>query len=294
MTQLIANHINNSLYHLYISPLEQCNLHCKMCYTSKTKAQLTGSQILDFIHRYSQEIKPQTITFCGGEVFLMTDFISTVNNLTHQGFFVQIITNGTINKLAEFSHPNLINLIVSLDGLPQYHDQNRGSNRWQQSVTFMKSGLQLGFHIEAFSIVTAENFSQIDLFENRLQAELGCPISVTYHPRKPPQYLALHPVSNQVGETDGFSFITPRQRQQLGKHHQIFPPRELGCYQPSLMSDGKIYGCCEGIHPLGTIKTNIKQLISVFNRKINHRLGCIEPDFMCGLKSRCPKGDLCH
>lgn len=265
-----------------------------MCYTTKTAGILTSNQIIDFIHRYEVVISVQTVTLCGGEVFVLQDIIECINTLTQKGIFVQIITNGTIDKLSQLKQPNLINLIISIDGLPDYHNQNRGEHRWQQSLSFIKKGLQLGFHAEIFSIVTKENLADIPMFENKLKQELNTQLSVTYHPRKPMSYLQKHPTSNQIGETNGFSFISIKDRLKLSKKHHIFPSPGLGCYQISLMSDGKVYGCCEGIHPLGSIESDINELISTFKQRIDHSSNCIEPDFRCGLCPKQQKGTTCH
>lgn len=255
-----------------------------MCYTTKTPHRLSNQDILGFITRYRDRIDLQTVTFCGGEVFLLPDFPELVNSLTSSGVFVQIITNGTVNRLSQINHPNLVNLIVSLDGLPAYHDQNRGAGNWAKSIAFMRHAQQLGFHLEVFSIVTQQNLSQIDQFETRLHQELGQALPVTYHPRKPPAYLAAHPVSHQCPATDGFSFLSPAEHRRLGTQKTVFPPPNLGCYQISLMSDGNIYGCCEGIRPIGDINIDISTLITEFDLRINSKLACVEPDFVCGLK----------
>lgn len=289
----IDNHVEDCLHHLYISPLEQCNLQCKMCYTTKTSTRLTNDQILDFVERYDRIKKIQTVTFCGGEVFILSDFVNMVNKLIDQDIFVQIITNGTIDKLEAIKKPNRINLIVSLDGLPQYHDQNRGPNKWRQSVKYLKKAGELGFHRELFSIVTRENMGSIDCFEKELKKELGESIDITYHPRKPITYLRNHPNSNQVGETNGFSFITPADRIKLAKTHRIFPGLDFGCYQISLMSDGMIYGCCEGTQAIGSISEDVHDLITKFKTRIDPHSNCIEPGFMCGLQPSCQKREIC-
>jgi pyruvate-formate lyase-activating enzyme len=276
--------MNPNLKHLYISPLEACNLRCQICYTTKTTGRLSNQQIIGFIDRYSQQVSLETVTFCGGEVFLLTDFPGLVNTCVNRGIFVQIITNGTVDRLHLISSPNSVNLIVSLDGLPDYHDQNRGAGNWDRSLSFLKHAQSLGFHLEVFSIVTQENLSHINAFEKMLFTQLGQPIPITYHPRKPLTYLNTHPVSNQCGQIEDFSFLTPNQHLKLSKQKSIFPPRKLNCYQISIMSDGQIYGCCEGIRPIGNINSDISNLISEFENRIDHSIACIEPDFVCGLR----------
>ncbi len=173
---------------------------------------------------------------------------------------------------------------MSIDGLPAYHNQNRGNDRWQQATDFIQDGLSKGFHAEVFSIITKENIGYINEFEELLTSTLHQEIQVTYHPRKPLSYLSAHPTSNQIGEINGFSFISPKEREVLSQQKNIFPPKNQGCYQISVMSDGQVYGCCEGIRPLGSINSDIPSLLGAFKSRIDENTNCVEPDFICGLK----------
>lgn len=287
-------HLDQVLHHLYINPLEKCNLKCKICYTRKTNPILSEAQILDFIERYQHHHKLKTITFCGGEVFALTYFPGLINRLNAEGIFTQIITNGTLDRLSEFTTPNLINLIVSLDGLPAYHDKNRGEGNFAKSLNFLKKAKFLGFHLDIFSIVTKQNLVSIDAFEAYLQTELGFLPLITYHPRKPPLYLQSHPVSNILGETDGFDFLSRAEMLRLMQTRNVFPPKDLGCYQIAVASDGKVYGCCEGTVPLGHMDDPIPTLTGKLAERLeaweatsptSACLGCSQPDFMCGIKS---------
>lgn len=272
------------LHHLYINPLEKCNLRCKMCYTKKTSDILSEKQILDFISRYGKEIEVKVITFCGGEVMSLAYFPHLVNILTNKGIFVQIITNGTIDKLNEFKIPNSINLIVSIDGPESYHDLNRGKGMFQKSIVFLKNAQQMGFHTEIFSIVTEQNLTLIPQFEEYMK-QFGS-IEITYHPRKPLSYLKTHPISNIRGIISGFDFLSDGKIRSLMKTKNVFPPKHLGCYQIALTSNGTVYGCCEGFDKIGVIGNPIPQLIGNLKEKIKGPcLGCIQPDFMCGIKN---------
>lgn len=277
-------HFSDVLHHIYINPLEKCNLKCKICYTKKTDPILSEKDILDFIERYGKECEVKIITFCGGEVFALPYFTHIINTLTEQGIFIQTITNGTIDKLSEIRHPNLNNLIVSIDGLEEYHDLNRGVGNFKKSITFLKNARALGFHTEIFSIVTKQNYKKIDLFEAFLQKEIG-EISVTYHPRKPPAYLTHHPISNIEGETKGFDYLSKKELIEIMKTRTVFPPKELGCYQIALASSGVIYGCCEGYRPIGKIGDGISILFANLKARIGGPcLGCSQTEFMCGIK----------
>lgn len=280
--------------HLYISPLEKCNLKCKICYTRKTDPILTETEILRFIGKYEKVHKLQTITFCGGEVFSLSYFPKLVNKLTRKNLFIQIITNGTIDRLEEFAQPNSINLIVSIDGLEKYHDVNRGPGNFRKSLDFLKKAQKLGFHTEIFSIVTRQNFETKKTFEEKLTRELDFTPKVTYHPRKPPAYLLHHPVSNVFGETKNFDFLTDGQMRKIVKEKNVFPPKNLGCYQIALASDGQVYGCCEGTTSLGTKNDPVDRLMKKLEERLvtwesqntlKNCLGCSQPDFLCGIKN---------
>lgn len=298
MNKFSLAHAKRQLAHLYISPLSACNLACQICYTAKNQQTLSKEQILTFVSNYQQSLKTdfkqnlETITFCGGEVFLLADFVDLVNQLTAQQIFVQIITNGTIDKLDKIRQPNWVNLIVSLDGLPADHDLNRGQGNFAKSLAFLKKAQELGFHYEIFSIVTAQNYEKIEAFENYLKGILTQLPNITYHPRKPLSYLDKHQTDNVRGETKNFQFINHLQLKTLRQHKAVFPPVNLGCYQLALNSDGQVYSCCEGVKPLGKITDAPQKLIEQFLARVdnsfNHSckqscLGCTEPAFLCGL-----------
>ncbi len=290
----VQAHLNETLRHLYINPLEKCNLKCKICYTKKTAPTLTLTEITDFVTRYLAVQAVDTITFCGGEVFALSYFPQLLNDLTAQDIFVQVITNGTIDQLDTIKRQNSVNLIVSIDGTELLHDANRGEGTYQKSLKFLKKAHQLGFHTEIFSIIHQQNLHHIDEFEQVLTAELGFLPNITYHPRKPPTYLSAHPVANITGEVADFDFLTREQMLEVMKTRNVFPPPHLGCYQIAVTSSGKVYGCCEGTTPIGAITDTPVQLINQLKNRVEtwsqtshlkNCLGCSQPDFMCGIKS---------
>jgi sulfatase maturation enzyme AslB (radical SAM superfamily) len=263
-----------------------------MCYTAKDDQRLSKSVILDFVDRYQQNQDLETITLCGGELFLMQDLSDLVNQLVDRGVFVQLITNGLIDRLCKFNRANQINLIVSLDGLPDYHDLNRGHGSWRKSIKFIQHADELGFHLSVFSIVTKQNFEKINQFEQLLEKRLGFLPDLTYHPRKSRSYLSQHPKDNRLEQVENFEFIADAQQEELWRSKKTFPPYQLGCYQLSVFQDGMVYGCCEATQPLGKMEDPIQDLIKKFKRKIASLgsrndfgcLGCAEPNFVCGLK----------
>jgi organic radical activating enzyme len=293
MDTTTEHRFQTALNHLYISPLEKCNLHCRMCYTKKTDAILSEDEILEFIRTYEKAHTLETVTFCGGEVMALPYFPSLVNRLTKKGVIVQSITNGTIDRLDELKRPDLVNMIVSIDGVKSYHDKNRGNGMFKISTDFLLKAKKNGFHTEIFSIVTNQNFPKIKTFESKMAKIMGQPVSITYHPRKPLSYLTNHPTANIQGEITGFDFLTPAQMEWLFGHKKTFPPVDLGCFQISLMSDGAIYGCCEGTVPIGKLGDDIPVIFSRLRARLDGQKhtcsdqnceGCAYPDFVCGMR----------
>ncbi|HOZ80851.1 MAG TPA: radical SAM protein [Candidatus Woesebacteria bacterium] len=245
---------------LYISPLEACNLNCRYCYTHKTKNVLSNQQILKFV---SQFPNLKSIIFCGGEVFTLADFPSLVNQLINQNIFITIITNGTIDRLAEIKDPTNCQLLVSFDGPKEIHDYNRGSGNFDKSCNFVKHALDLNFPTEIFFLITKDSYKFKDSF-NLFDL--------------PKTYLV-----------DRLGSLSATQTKNILKNYSTYPNKNFGCFQLSLQSDGLVYGCCESAKSIGTISTPSKILIKNFNQllspclKCQHCSGCVDQSFFCGL-----------
>lgn len=268
--------LSSALENIYISPLELCNLNCKLCYTHKSKNILTNAQILSFVKRYP--IKLKSILFCGGEVFTLKNFPRLVNKLIDQGIFITIITNGTIDVLSKIKNPQNCQLLVSFDGPKEIHDQNRGLGNFDKSSKFVTHALKLGFPVEIMYLVTPQSYEFIDTFQiNKL--------TNNFFSQKTYFYTNNHPLSNQKNHLPA---LTPSQIINLKKNYRSLPGKNFGCYQLSLQSNGQIYGCCESPLPLGNISDRISSVIKKFEKslapciKCGKCSGCCNPQFLCG------------
>jgi organic radical activating enzyme len=264
--------IIKSLENIYISPLEGCNLACKYCYTQKTTNILSNQQILDFIEKYNLYLKSlskktntyhlKSIIFCGGEVFLLPDFPKLVNTLINNDIFITIITNGTIDRLDEIKKPNNCQILVSLDGPKEIHDQNRGSGNFAKSIKYIKHAQKLGFPVGIMFLVTKDSYHFKDSFDI-----FGLPKT----------YL-----------TDRKMSLTNDQCLDIKLHYPTFPAKNFGCFQLSLQSNGNITGCCESSKILGQITDNPEIYISKFINSLSPCFscqkchGCCDQSYLCG------------
>lgn len=286
---------NEFLENIYISPLEECNLNCQYCYTKKTKDRLTNDEILSFVERYKKYLESignelKSILFCGGEVFVMSNFIDLINNLSDQGIFISIITNGTIDKLEEIKNPNNCQLLVSLDGIKEVHDKNRGLGNFDKTINFIKHGLKLGFHLEIMFLVTPDSFEFINTFSAYIENLIGKKIDINYITQKSISFTKNHPLSNQKE----LKSLNKEQIIKIKRDYRSIPPKSFGCFQIALQSNGLIYGCCESPTPIATITDDPKVIVNNFLKTLNKCDdckvfknicgGCSDPDFLCGYK----------
>lgn len=298
----------NNLENIYISPLELCNLACKICYTNKTKSILSNEQILHFIKEYQVSLANlknvflpsiqrgqstltaskkifkslpslKSIIFCGGEVFTLPTFVNLVNSVLSQGIFISIITNGTIDHLDQIDDPQNCQLLVSFDGPEDIHDANRGRGNFQKSLSFVDHALQLGFPVEIMFLVTPQSYPYLDTFNIR-------GLKNNYITQKTKFYTDKHPLSNDQNAIG----LTPDQIINVKKNYSSLPDKKFGCYQFTLQSNGHYYGCCETPFSIGKIGDNLDQVIDKFIHSLDTCGacslcgGCTSPNFLCGYK----------
>lgn len=283
-----------SIENIYISPLEICNLNCKYCYTKKIESILTNEQILGFIKRYNTYLNSlgkslKSITFCGGEVFIIPDFIDLINCLSNQDIFVSIITNGTIDNLDKIKDPNNCQLLVSLDGPEKIHDKNRGEGNFDRTIKFLKHGIKLGFHLEIMFLVTPDSYDFVKSFDNYLFKLTGQRIVINFITQKSKPFTENHLLAIE----NNMESLTKEQILNIKRNCRTIPPKNFGCSQISLQSNGLIYGCCESSNSIGKISDEPEKLIKSFFDSLNGCSncdqknicgGCSDKDFLCGYK----------
>jgi len=279
--------LQNALENIYISPLELCNLSCRYCYTKKTKNILSNNDILSFVERYKKVVPLKSILFCGGEVFTKEEFPKLLNILNKQNIFTTIITNGTIDHLKKIKNPANCQLLVSLDGPEKTHDFNRGPGNFKKTVRFIKKALSAGFFVEIMFLINKKSYPYRKTFEKYIADKIGRPVPLNYMTQKTKFYTVDHPLSNNK---DISGALNKKQILDIKKNFRSLPDKHFGCFQLSLQSDGKIYGCCESPIALANKDESVKKIISKFKKSLSYCRtcsektchGCCAPDFICG------------
>lgn len=124
------------LYFVYFVT-ENCNAHCKHCLLGQRTERVTGELTIDEIERVSKSMGDMLFfTPTGGEPFLRRD-LSEIVKIFHRNnhaLNVGIPTNGSLTarvlrsaKAMMEENPGLdLHIDVSIDGLPELHDEIRG------------------------------------------------------------------------------------------------------------------------------------------------------------------------
>jgi radical SAM protein with 4Fe4S-binding SPASM domain len=150
-----------------------CNLRCAHCGSSCTEAgdnELTPAEALALCDALIQ-LKPDYVSFTGGEPLLRSDIFDIVEKLSNGGIPVRLLTNGTLVRPEDaqrFIDSGLELLSISIDGLREHHDKIRGAGMydkiWQCYDYFHNSVVYLA----ANTTVMKTNISELPQLSEQL------------------------------------------------------------------------------------------------------------------------------
>ncbi len=268
-----------------------CNLRCKLCYVDfsqpNTIEDIDSDQIIDFIDKYDSAVGLDGIWWCGyGEVFADPNFIPLINRIGQWFPHIRhsIQTNGTILKGmdAVTCWKNISEIAVSIDGLEEFHNSNRGPGMFQKAIKFLEFIAPLVNTIKIRSIVTKQNLESIPvLFQqlksmfpnNRLKFSL-IPL-LTENDKKSGPYHSNNskPIPNEqftaisVGEIKKYLATI----QGLDVQYEI---ETHDCHFVSLtLMKSEIYACCESYYKIGSVKDGIEDILDNVKKAVCTRCG---------------------
>ncbi len=157
-----------------------CNLRCKHCYQSASKAlpdELNLHEKLDIIDQLSEN-DVVALAFSGGEPLMGDDFFEVASYATKKNIYVTLATNGTlltkkiVDKLVECG---VKYIEISLDGsTPASHDSFRGiTGAWNRTIEGIKNAVEREeLFVCVASTITKHNFEEVNSLID-LAGELG-------------------------------------------------------------------------------------------------------------------------
>lgn len=127
---------------VYIELTNVCNLTCKHCYNASganNKKFIDANMLLSAIDR-SMLPQETIITLSGGEPLLHPEILYIIESLSHRGFKIDMVTNGTLltKEIAMFLEKRKIRLQLSIDGTRDIHDFIRGSGAYDKLMHNLK------------------------------------------------------------------------------------------------------------------------------------------------------------
>src|SRR5262245_22110553 len=274
-------------HELYLEPTSVCNLHCSMCYTNvingPDRRTLSYDQVIGFVHRYLDAVPPVVnVYWCGtGEAFLHRDFPRMVNRLLEYGEVVEqtIQTNGTVNRLDEFTSLARIAFNVSIDGPKDLHEWHRGRNTFDRTLLFCRDALDRGCRsLNVRCLLRRDNIERLDEFHQVLTDWLGPRFTVELNPPFDNAVLrpvrdgaeAINPVSigdsRSITEADAIRICIEKYQGRFAVGVSDTVDNYL-----SLTTYG-VFTCCHGILKIGELEDPIPTLMQ---RMIDSERACV-------------------
>lgn len=148
---------------LYLT--NRCNLHCDFCSVQANNniAEISFNKIKDIIKTaVHYDLKELHLT--GGEPTLRSDLEDIIEFSTAADLNVRLITNGTtLNKdrLTKLVKCGLKSIMISLDGMEDYHNSVRGNNTYKKTVQAITSALALNMFVRVNSVAWLDNQNEI-------------------------------------------------------------------------------------------------------------------------------------
>ena len=168
----------------WFSLTEECNLHCRYCFTDAricakrpegAKGELSTGQVFDILDNVS-EAGTTAIQFAGGEPLLRDDLVEIISYAVGKNIYTALNTNGTLVEegiVSELSRAGLAQVKVSMDGLRENHEWNRGSETFDRTINALKLFRDYGIP-SVYLIMTLSSVNYDDLVPLLdLTAELG-------------------------------------------------------------------------------------------------------------------------
>lgn len=166
------NDILYSPLRIYYELTLACNLHCKFCFNNSgvpRKNELTTKEVIDSLHSLRND-NVVDLRFTGGEITRRPDWYEILKTAKDLGFVVSCNTNAifdeeTAKKLVNI---NLDQLTVSIDGLKEHHDKNRGQGNYRRTLNNLALLHSLGAKLRVNVLLTKLTLKDIDPLLNEI------------------------------------------------------------------------------------------------------------------------------
>lgn len=165
----------------WFSLTEECDLRCRYCFAGSTRpmeGELPTREVLQVVDNIA-EAGTEAIVFGGGEPTLRKDLVEIVAHASRR-MAVAINTNGQLlepESVRRLARAGLSQLKVSVDGLQDLHDWNRGAGTFEKALNALKEARAAGIpRVILIATISQLNYPQLPEMV-RLAMELGVDFS---------------------------------------------------------------------------------------------------------------------
>jgi len=278
-------YVQPRLHHLFLELTLQCNEHCFHCgsnCTSLKGEELSLDEYRSILDQVKEDFDLNDMMLCitGGEPLLRKEFFDIMSYAHKLGFRWGMTSNATLitkdvaHKLAECG---MGTISVSIDGLPETHDELRGlKGAYELAMRGIQNLIdEKAFrHVQVTTVINHRNIEELDaLFDIMDKIDIDSW-----------RVINLEPIGRALQRPDLmctkedyirlFEFIREKRRQgyplEYGCSHYLGPKYEAevrewywlcnaGIYTASIMANGDIAACLDIERRPETIQGNIRK-----------------------------------
>jgi len=145
-----------------------CNLHCRFCFNNSGKPrpnELTTQEVFTSLEKLRED-NVLDIRFTGGELTCRPDWYKILEKAKNLGFVISVNTNGYFNietaeKLASL---NLEQITISVDGIKEHHEENRGIGSFDKTMDNIKRLHKLGVTLRINTLLSRLTLGDLEPF----------------------------------------------------------------------------------------------------------------------------------
>lgn len=144
---------------------KKCNLKCRHCYLGELNNFEPSKELVDKILSEILNSNVMEVTLSGGECLTCKYIDYIANTLLSHDIKITIFTNGLLlNRFIEkidTKYKDRVVINVSVDGLKNTHEQIRGENTFDKTISNIEFAASKGFSITSATVVNSINYDDI-------------------------------------------------------------------------------------------------------------------------------------
>ncbi len=285
----------------------RCNEHCRHCYCPRENEiakELTTAEVKGVLDEL-KEMQVMCVTFTGGDLFMRTDAFEIMEYAYRLGFVINIFTNGTLLKDADFFrlkalYPRSVHFSI-YNYIPEKHDaftQLPGS--FERTVSAIKKCRMLGIPTNIKVSLVEENYDDIEGI-CELAEDLGTTIQISMQ-ITPKNDGGMEPTALRINNAVRYAEVMRKVDRHIllvcagetlndSDKLENGPVCGTGVYSLNINPYGDVFACNALLIPCGNIRSSSIQQIwegseelkRIRSFRMNQLKGCEG----CAMKRQC-------